>query len=147
MMKISTRGRYATRAMIELASRGGPEPIQLRQVAKAQGISGKYLEQLLAALKRGKLVKSVLGARGGYVLSKPASEITVLDIVEAVEGCVAPVHCVDDPSGCDRLAGCVMHELWSDVRDAVVNVLQNTTLERLTERDRQGKETARSAGS
>ena len=142
MMKISTKGRYATRAMLELALRGDSQPVQLKEVARAQSISEKYLEQLVAALKRARLVRSALGARGGYVVSKPLAQISVLHIVEAVEGSVAPVDCVDEPSGCDRSSHCVTHKLWDDVKHAVVRVLENATLKDLVRRERRAKRKA-----
>ena len=96
-MKLSTRGRYGVRAMLELAMQAGNGPVPLRDLASKQEISAKYLEQLLIPLKGAGLVKSVRGARGGYMLATSPEKVNLYDIVRSLEGPLAPVECVQDP--------------------------------------------------
>ncbi|NPV93133.1 MAG: Rrf2 family transcriptional regulator [Firmicutes bacterium] len=146
-MKFSTRSRYSLRAMVDLAlnySKG--EPIPLVQVAERQGLSEGYLEQLMTFLRRGGLVRSVRGAQGGYTLSREPSKITAGDVIRCLEGPLSPTDCVneDDPEHCSRADTCVTRILWERVREAVAEVLDQTTLEDLcreTERVRRSRET------
>ena len=101
-MKLSTRTRYAVRAMIELAQHDAPGPLQLKIIAQRQEISVKYLEQLMAVLKAAGLVNSIRGSRGGYELARASNQITLSDILHCVEGPVATVDCVEDTNRCAR---------------------------------------------
>jgi len=101
-MKLSTRGRYSSRLMLELALQYGKGPILLRDVSVSQEISIKYLSQLLIPLKVGNLIRSARGAHGGYFLSRPPEDIKLSEIITAVEGSVSPVECVDNPDICTR---------------------------------------------
>ena len=110
-MRLSTKGRYGTRAMLDLALNFGKEPVLLRDIARRQEVSEKYLEHSVSALRKAGLVRSIRGARGGYVLAKPPSEIRLSEIMEVLEGSMAPVDCVDDAHVCHRANLCVSREL------------------------------------
>ena len=132
-MKISTKGRYAIRLMLDLAMNYTGEPISLKDVAKRQDISDKYLEQIISVLNRAGFVKSVRGAQGGYYLRKRPEEYTVGMILRITEGSLAPVACIDDDDevNCDRQESCVMLILWKKINDAVSSVVDHTTLQDL----------------
>lgn len=136
-MKLSTRGRYGVRAMLELAMQSGKGPVPLRDLASRQEISAKYLEQLLIPLKGAGLVKSVRGARGGYLLSTDPSNISLYDIVRSLEGPLAPVECVQDAQYCDRVGGCTVHMVWGDMGQLLVNFLSRITLAEMVERQQE----------
>lgn len=116
------------RAMLELAMNAGQGPMPLRDLASRQEISAKYLEQLLIPLKGAGLVKSVRGARGGYMLAKEPAAISLYDIVRSLEGPLAPVECVQDPNYCDRVGGCTVHLVWGEMGDMLVNFLAGMSL-------------------
>ena len=128
-MKLSTRTRYAVRAMIELAQNEMNRPLQLKIIAEKQEISIKYLEQLMAVLKSAGLIKSIRGSKGGYVLSRAPSQIVLNDILRCVEGPISTVECVGDSSSCARAADCAAREIWIRVEQAIENVLQSITLQ------------------
>jgi Rrf2 family transcriptional regulator, cysteine metabolism repressor len=123
-MKISTKGRYGLTIMIELAKKHGEGPISLKAIAQANDLSEHYLEQLIAPLRNAGLVKSIRGAYGGYVLADEPSKITSGDIIRVLEGPITPVEGIEDEEPAKR-------ELWIRIRDAVKDVLENTTLEDL----------------
>ncbi len=129
-MKLSTKGRYGTRAMVDIAQHS--EPSMLKDIANRQGISPKYLDRILSSLRKAGLIKNIRGKDGGYLLTKPSSVITLKDIVTAVEGPLTYVDCVDDPDTCERSLGCCAREVWEKLRDAAEAVLEATTLETLT---------------
>lgn len=116
------------RAMLELAMNSGGGPMPLRDLASHQEISAKYLEQLLIPLKGAGLVKSVRGARGGYMLAKDPNDISLYDIVRSLEGPLAPVECVQDPNYCDRVGGCTVHLVWGEMGDMLVAFLSDMSL-------------------
>ena len=132
-MKISTKGRYATRAMVELALQQETVPVKLKNIASAQRISLKYLENLFRELKNARLVVSVVGKNGGYRLAKKPAEIKVLDIVEAMEGDLAPVECVSNSEYCEYADECQVKAVWERVGDAVKEVLGSTNLQDLVD--------------
>ncbi|MCX5780887.1 MAG: Rrf2 family transcriptional regulator [Firmicutes bacterium] len=129
-MKLSTRGRYGLRAMIEMALTEDKSPIATRTIAERQGISERYLEQLMVPLKRAGLVKSVRGSQGGYNLGRDPEKITAGDIIRVLEGPIAPVECVSEtnPESCQREDYCVTRLLWTKVRDSIAEVLDSYTL-------------------
>jgi Rrf2 family cysteine metabolism transcriptional repressor len=133
MIKPSTRARYALRAMIELALHEGSGPILLRQIAEAQRISPKYLEQLTIPLRRAGLLQAERGPQGGYELAKPSYAITAAEIVEAVEGPLDVLECVRSSAACDRSGECAARRLWARVSDAIATVLSDATLADLRE--------------
>lgn len=133
-MKISTKGRYALRLMLDLAMNDTGAPISLKDVAKRQDISDKYLEQIISVLNRAGFVKSVRGAQGGYLLKKEPQEYTVGMILRLTEGSLAPVACLDgDENDCERQESCVTHILWKKIYDAVSGVVDHTTLQDLVD--------------
>lgn len=133
-MKISTKGRYALRLMLDLATYDTGGPVSLKDVARRQEISDKYLEQIIAVLNKAGYVKSIRGAQGGYVLKKKPSEYTVGMILRLTEGDLAPVSCVgNEKEECDRKSGCVTVRIWEQIDAAVNNVVDNITLEDMLE--------------
>lgn len=133
-MQLSTRARYATRAMIELALQYGKGPLQLKEVAKKQEVSDKYLEQVLTSLRREGILHTQKGNRGGYLLARPPSEITLYEIVRSVEGSLAPVACVDNPAFCEKTERCVTRDIWSKLKDKIVEELTSITLLELAQK-------------
>ncbi|MEL7567884.1 MAG: Rrf2 family transcriptional regulator [Dehalobacterium sp.] len=132
-MNISTKGRYGLRAVLDLAMHQAKEPIALSSIAERQGLSEGYLEQLMIPLKRGGLVRSIRGAQGGYLLVKDPKDISVGEVIRALEGPIAPVACVNEhyPEECDRAESCVTRVVWAKVRDSVAEVLDSFSLEDL----------------
>ncbi len=133
-MKISTKGRYALRLMLDIALTGGEAPVSLRDVAQRQDISDKYLEQIITPLGRAGLVRSVRGAGGGYLLTRPPEEYTVGEILRVLEGSLVPVICAEAKSCCCRAEQCVTQEIWEEIAAAVSSVVDHTTLADLVER-------------
>ncbi|MGV2938106.1 Rrf2 family transcriptional regulator [Mesobacillus sp. LC4] len=123
-MKISTKGRYGLTIMIELAKKYGEGPISLKSIAQTNDLSEHYLEQLVAPLRNAGLVKSIRGAYGGYILSSEPSAISAGDIIRVLEGPISIVEGIEDEEPAKR-------ELWTRIRDAVKDVLDNTTIEDL----------------
>ena len=136
-MKISTRGRYGLRALLDLALHKGEEPVLLKDIAKRQQISLPYLEHLITPLIAAGLVKSTRGARGGVLLLKPPAEIKLVEVIELFEGSVAPVDCVNNPKICSRSALCATRDVWGEMKEAMIQVLDCMTLQDLAERQRQ----------
>ena len=133
-MKISTKGRYALRLMLDLAMNDTGAPISLKDVAKRQDISDKYLEQIISVLNRAGFVKSVRGAQGGYLLKKEPQEYTVGMILRLTEGSLAPVACLDgDENDFERQESCVTLILCKKIYDAVSGVVDHTTLQDLVD--------------
>ena len=138
IMKISTKGRYALRLMLDLAMNSTGSPVSLKDAAKRQGISDKYLEQIISVLNRAGYVKSVRGAQGGYMLRKEPEEYTVGMILRLTEGSLAPVACIEeDEVSCDRQENCVTLILWKKINDAVSSVVDHTTLQDLVDWQRE----------
>ncbi len=128
-MKISTKGRYALRLMLDLAVYNTGEPISLKDVARRQEISEKYLEQIISLLNKAGFVRSIRGAQGGYLLTKDPGEYTVGAILRLTEGDLAPVSCVGaENSACERKDGCVTVRIWEKINDAINGVVDHITL-------------------
>ncbi len=130
-MHLSTKVRYAARAMIDLAMHYKNEPIQLNDIACSQNISVKYLEQIMAPLRARGFVRTQKGSKGGYHLAINPDKITLYDIVESIEGSIAPVSCVDDADSCDRFDKCVTRSVWTGMKEAVKKELQSKSLAEL----------------
>lgn len=135
MLKISTRGEYAVRAMLEFGLHEGEE-LSLREVARRWRVSPEYLEQIVPPLRRAGLVRSKRGARGGYQLARPARDITLAEIVVATEGPFEPVDCLTEPHMCFASGLCAIQEVWGDVRRVVYETLSQVTLADLVDRQR-----------
>ena len=143
-MRLSKRGEYGLRAMVTLAevsaSDSSPAMMQIKEIAQRERISPKFLEQILLTLKNAGLLHSKMGVGGGYYLSKPASEITLGQIFRVLDGPVAPIKCVSqmayEPCGCPDEETCGLRLTMSDVRNAIANILDNTSLADVTGRQK-----------
>lgn len=129
-MKISTKGRYAVRVMMDIAEHdGGEDFVKANQISARQGISAKYLEQIIAILNKAGYVNSVRGAQGGYKLAQPAENYTVGMILRLTEGSLFPVACMDEEvNSCSRCNNCEPLEVWKQISDAINNVVDNVTI-------------------
>lgn len=128
-MRISTKGRYALRLMLDLALHNTQTPIRIKDIAARQEISDKYLEQIISVLNKAGYVRSVRGPQGGYLLTRPAEEYTVGMILRLTEGSLAPVECLDEESGgCEKSADCVTFLVYEKMNKAVNDVIDNITL-------------------
>ncbi len=132
-MKLSTRTRYGIRAIIELAQHEGERPLQLKTIAERQNISIKYLEQLMGVLRSAGFIRSVRGAKGGYVLARPPAQITLYEVFRCLEGPVTTTECVDDTASCERSADCAARRVWAQLEEAIRKVLSGITLADLIE--------------
>ena len=141
-MRLSTKGRYGTRAMLDVALHADEGLVHLKDVAERQEVSKKYLEHLVARLEADGLLRTVRGAGGGVALARPASEVTVLDILRTLEGSLAPVECVDRPEVCSRSGDCGARDLWAELGAVVTGFLGSVTLEDLRKRQETRAESA-----
>jgi Rrf2 family protein len=139
-VKLSTRGRYGTRALLELAFHWGEGPVLLKDIAQRQQIPLPYLEHLITPLVQAGIVKSTRGSRGGVLLLKPPEEVILSEVIQLLEGSIAPVECVDNPETCARSELCITHDIWDEVREAISKVLESTTLQDLVERRKQKRQ-------
>jgi Rrf2 family protein len=136
-MKISTRGRYALRLMVDLAMAPADEFVTIKSIAARQEISDKYLEQIITVLSRAGFVKSARGAQGGYKLARPAEDYTVGMILRQIEGSLVPVACMEDePNQCSRCEKCVTLDVWKQLNDAISGVVDHITLADLAAKQR-----------
>ena len=127
-MKISTRGRYGTRMMLDLAAHHDQGPTPLREIAKRQDLSVKYLEQLIIPLKAAGYIRSVRGARGGYTLARKPDKINVGQIIKVLEGGLSLVDCVEDPKLCEREKNCPTRDIWLRMSERLMEELSSLTL-------------------
>jgi Rrf2 family cysteine metabolism transcriptional repressor len=141
-MKISTRIRYVTRALLDLAVHERGRPIQLKDIALRQEISVGYLEHLIAPLVSSGIVQTSRGPKGGVSLVRRPEEIRLSEIVEALEGEIVPVACVTNPEVCNRSEVCVTRDVWAELKRAIETVLESTTLRDLAERQVRKERTA-----
>ena len=132
-MKISTKGRYGLRMMIDIAMNQNEGPVSVRDIARRQSLSDKYLEQIITQANKAGLLKSIRGAGGGYQLSRPAKDISVGEILRVMEGSLSPVECVrergEEPVPCQNAGECATYELWRDIKTAVDQVIDNRSLQ------------------
>ncbi len=136
-MKITTRSRYGTRMMVELAAHYDQGPLQIGEISRKQGLSVKYLEQLIIPLKRAGLVRSVRGPKGGHILTRPPEEITVWDVVSVLEGSKGVTLCVPNPDICERSHICPTRDVWSLVSKAIRETLSQITLADLVKKTKE----------
>ncbi len=142
-MKLSTKGRYGLKAILDLAVHNNEGQVVLKSIAERQQLSENYLEQLFAALKKAKLVKSIRGSQGGYSLGDRPEKITVGDILRALEGSMAPTDCVSgncEVQHCGNSDFCVTRGVWEKIRDGINSVIDNITLQELVEDYHKSKE-------
>jgi Rrf2 family cysteine metabolism transcriptional repressor len=135
-MRLSTRGEYASRAMLELSLHYEKKPLHIRDISKAQDIPRRFLEQILLQLKRAGLLRSRKGPAGGYSLAKPPGEISVAEVIRVMDGPLAPIDCVSVTAYevCPRERSCGLRGLWKEVRDVVAEILERTTFADVAER-------------
>ncbi len=148
-MKLSTKGRYGLRALIDLALYSENEAVSIASISARQQISESYLEQLIAKLRKAGLVSSVRGAGGGYKLAKPASEISVGDILRALEGSLDAVKCpgLEEDGFCEGSEYCVTKYVWQKINDSINRTVDEIRLDRLIEESRKMKDEAGTVGS
>ena len=133
-MRLSTRSRYASRVLGELVRRGGENaPVMMRKLAESQDVSKRYLDNIFATLRLAGLIRTTRGAAGGYMLARPAAEITVLDIVEALDGDLYLVECVGEGFNCSRKGKCSTHVVWKDASAALQDALRKVNLRSLAD--------------
>jgi Rrf2 family transcriptional regulator, cysteine metabolism repressor len=129
MMRLSTKGRYGVRLMLELAGKFGKGPVSLKDVSKNQEISEKYLWHLIRQLKNAGLVHSARGAHGGYMLAKPPKQINLKDIISVLEGPMNLVACTHDPRICTRSVDCAARQVWAEITDKLLRAIESYNLE------------------
>jgi Rrf2 family protein len=151
-MKLTTKGDYATRILLELSSVEGPEPLSVHELARRTGVPIKYLEQIMTRLRSGRLVRSHRGAHGGYQLARQPDELTVGEVVRLMDGPLSPSPCASQSAHvpcptyrCPTEANCALRGLWLDVREAIASVLDSTTFADLKAREREARGVARYA--
>ena len=127
-MKLSTRGRYGIHAMFDLAQHGGEGPQPIKAIADRQDVPEAYLEQLIAVLRKAGLVSSVRGAQGGYLLAHPVAEITVGQVLRALEGDLAPADCLLEEDACHRACKCPSRVVWRKLYDGINQIVDGITL-------------------
>lgn len=127
-MKLSTKGRYGVKAMVDLALHYGDEPVSIKSISERQGISEYYLEQLFSPLRKAKLINSIRGAQGGYVLSRAPQDITVSEIMEVLEGPIEISNCLEH-SSCHNSDCCATRLLWAKIKNSIDSVTKSTTLQ------------------
>lgn len=135
-MKISTKGRYGLRVLLDIATHQDSGPVILRDIASRQSISEKYLWQVINPMKAAGFVNSERGSKGGYRLARDMGEITLLDVVSVLEGPVAVVDCVSEPDGCERSGACVARSVWNRVNEAVQKTMEGISLKDLVDETR-----------
>lgn len=141
-MKLSTKGRYGLRALIDLAQYSEAEPIPISSISVRQGISERYLEQLMAKMKKAGLVKSIRGAGGGYVLAKDTKDISVGDVLRALEGKLEPAECAafHPDETCEAAGGCVTKYVWQKINESINQTVDEIKLFTLVEESKKLKE-------
>lgn len=135
-MRVSTKGDYGVRALVELAHHYGEGPVQSAEIARRQGIPEPYLDQLLTTLRRAGFIRSVRGPQGGHALLRPPAEIQLCEVIEALEGSLSPIACLDDAS-CTKPGTCAQREVWEQVRRATQQILSSYSIADLAEKERE----------
>lgn len=130
-MKLSTKCRYGARAVLEIAKQYKKTPIKRKDIVKTQDISDSYLENILITLKNTGIIDTIRGANGGYMLMRAPDKITMLEIVNSLEGSLSPVGCLDNPMSCDRIDTCSTRKVWRKLKDAKEEVLRSFTIQML----------------
>lgn len=133
-MKISTKSRYGLRALLDIAENEGDMPVHANEISKRQDISRKYLDGILLKLKNAGLVKSIRGAKGGYRLNKKPFKISILEVVNILDGEVRIVYCTENSHSCNRSTYCASHIFWTELNTLIIEKMNNTTLADLIEK-------------
>ena len=136
-MKISSKGRYALRLMLDIAQHDNGTPIRIKDISLRQEISDKYLEQIISILNKAGYVRSIRGPQGGYLLTRQPEEYTVGMILRLTEGSLAPVACVEDEDTCDKMNDCATVLVWKKMNEAINQVVDSITLADLVDYERQ----------
>lgn len=134
MIKLSSSTQYGIKAILKIALGHGKEPVRIKAIAEQKNISSKYLEQLISMLKMAGLVRGIRGPHGGYILAKSPSEISMKDVVLALEGPMLPVECREHPEYFPRCADCITSQVWQELQSAAIGVLEKVTVAELLER-------------
>jgi len=129
MYQLSTKGRYGTRLMYQLAKHYGQGPVLLKEIAKKENLSIKYMEQIIVLLKQANFITSLRGPYGGYALKKSPIEINMKELLKVLEGEISPVHCVDNPNECKKSDNCPAHNVWQILGRKINKTLENITLQ------------------
>jgi Rrf2 family protein len=137
-MKVSMKGDYGVRALVELAHRYGEGPVQSAVIAHRQSIPEPYLDQLLTSLRRAGFIRSVRGPQGGHALIRDPHDLKLSEVVAALEGSLAPIACLDDPEGCRTTTSCCLKPVWQEIEAATIRVLESVTIADIAERERAG---------
>ncbi len=127
-MKLSTKGRYGVKAMVDLAINQGEDPISIKSISQRQNISEYYLEQLFAPLRRAEIIRSIRGAQGGYMLNRDPESVTVLEIMDILEGPIEISDCLET-GACNYIDCCATRTVWIKLKDAINGVMENITLQ------------------
>jgi Rrf2 family protein len=135
-MKVSMKGDYGVRALVELALHYGEGPVQSAVIAGRQSIPEPYLDQLLTSLRRAGFIRSVRGPQGGHALIRDPRELRLSEAIGALEGSLSPIGCLDDPEGCRKTASCSLRPVWQEVEAATLRILDGITIADLAERER-----------
>ena len=126
-MKLSTKGRYGVKAMVDLAINYGEEPVSIKSISERQSISEYYLEQLFSTLRKAELIKSIRGAQGGYILNRAPAEISIHEVIEVLEGPIEVSNCLEDEA-CNNIDCCATRLLWKKIKDSIDSVTSSITL-------------------
>jgi len=145
-MKLSTRTRYGTRALLDLARHEDNRPVQLKDIASRQNISLPYLEHIITPLVGAGIVRSTRGARGGLQLSRHPNELKLSEVVQLLEGTNMPVDCINNPESCTRSGFCVTRDVWSEIKTAIDKTLNSITLQDLVDREKKKEASAKALG-
>ena len=127
-MKISTKGRYGLRILVDLATHDAEKPRLIRDIAKSQQISEKYISRLVIAIRKGGMIRSIRGVNGGFHIAMKPEDITLLDVIEVMEGPLSIVDCVSAPQGCSHSANCAPREIWCKLNDDIRDLMRQTTI-------------------
>jgi Rrf2 family protein len=135
-MRVTMKSDYGLRAMIDLAAHFGQGPVPSAEIAARQCVPEHFLDQLLITLRRAGLLKSQRGPQGGHMLARPPQQISMSDIIRALDGGTAPMECLPNPGFCQLVPGCAIREVWQEVEEYAQQLLASTTLDKLAERHR-----------
>ena len=136
-MKLSTKCRYGSRAVIEIARNYKQGPLKRKEIVKKQQISDSYLENILISLKNGGIIDTIRGAKGGYLLRRAPSDINLLEIVNTLDGSLSPVECLDSPSSCEKVGKCATRMAWGRMKKAKEDVLRSITIQELLDYEKE----------
>ena len=145
-MRLSTRAHYAVRAILDLALHSSQGPVAIQEIARRQAISSSYLGQLFVKLRRGQIIRSVRGARGGYQLARPADQVHLADIIELVDEPLQPVACLDGRKDCAQASHCITRNIWRQLGNHIRTFLSSITVEQLVREIHQSGTTSQGDG-